>query len=72
MGDSGAYAWSYNAGNGVIYWGKAFNMSAYQFARDVSSLIGKSLRDSDVSEVKSKTELESVKTRAYKQFIEIT
>ncbi len=71
MGDSGAYAWSYNAGGGIIYWGKAFNMSAFQFARDVSACIGKSLRDSDVSEVRSKTDLESVRKRAYKQFIEI-
>lgn len=43
------YAWYYNAGDRTYYWTESFNMSATQFANEVSELIGKPLTASDVS-----------------------
>lgn len=60
---SDTYAWTYNAGNGVYYWTKSFNMSATQFAREVSSKVDKSLSSSDVS-AETKSGMNAVERRA--------
>lgn len=60
----GAYAWYYYAGTGTYYWTEAFNMSTTQFAREISGLVGKSLGPSDISEARSRSDLDSVKRRA--------
>lgn len=60
----GAMGWYYNAGNGVYYWTTSGDMSATQFAREVGSIIGKSLSASDVSEVKRQSEFDAMKKRA--------
>lgn len=60
----GCYAWYYNAGQGVYYWGKAFEMTCTYFAHEVSNIIGESLGPSDVSAANSKSEMDAVERRA--------
>ena len=59
-----SYAWYYNAGNGIYYWTNSYDMSASQFAREVSSIVGRSLSASDVSAASGQSDLNSVERRA--------
>jgi len=64
------YAWYYNAGHFKMYWGKAYEMSCFQFARDLSRLINENLVESDISAAETQYEFEKVKQK-FREVIEI-
>lgn len=55
------YAWYYRTEDCTYYWTEAFNMSATQFANEVSVRVGKLLNASDIS---------AADKRAYDRMIE--
>lgn len=71
MSDTGGYAWYYNAGDGVAYWGLCCNMSCLQFAKEISPLVNKNLQEKDIGQIRSRTEFEKTKKRVYRKLIEI-
>ena len=60
----GAYAWYYNAGQGVYYWTESYSMSATQFANEVSERIGRTITASDTSVAYRRADMDAVEYRA--------
>lgn len=56
-----SYAWYYHADGYTYYWTESYNMSATQFAREVSHLTGKSLSASDISSASRQADLDRIK-----------
>lgn len=57
----GSYAWYYHGDNRTYYWTESYNMSATQFAREVSRMIGKSLSASDISAASRQADIDRIK-----------
>lgn len=57
----GSYAWYYHADDRVYYWTESYNMSATQFAHEVSHMIGKSLTASDISATSRQADIDRIK-----------
>lgn len=57
----GSYAWYYHADDRVYYWTESYNMSATQFAREVSHMTGKSLTASDISAASRQADIDRIK-----------
>lgn len=60
----GSYAWYYHADGRTYYWTESYNMSATQFAREVSRLTGKSLTASDISAASRQADVDRLKNIA--------
>ena len=60
----GSYAWYYHADGRTYYWTESYNMSATQFAREVSRLTGKSLSASDISAASRQADVDRLKNIA--------
>lgn len=57
----GSYAWYYHADDRVYYWTESYNMSATQFAREVSRRTGKLLTASDISAASRQADIDWIK-----------
>lgn len=57
----GSYAWYYHDDNRTYYWTESYNMSATQFAREVSRMTGKSLSASDISVAYRQADLDRIR-----------
>ena len=66
----GSFAWYYHAENFVYYWTGSHEMSATQFAREVSRMTGKSLSASDISEAKRQADIDRIE-RVAKQLVHV-
>ena len=60
----GSYAWYYHADGRTYYWTESYNMSATQFAREVSRMTGKSLTASDISAASRQADVDRLKNIA--------
>lgn len=60
----GSVAWYYNAGQGLYYWTEAYKMSATQFAREVSDMLGTDITAGDISAASRQSEVDAMKRRA--------
>lgn len=57
----GSFAWYFHADDRVYYWTESYNMSATQFAREVSRRTGKSLTASDISAASRQADIDWIK-----------
>lgn len=57
----GSYAWYYHSDGYTYYWTEAYNMSATQFAREVSRMTGNSLSASDISVAYRQADLDRIR-----------